>query len=60
MIAFRTPGDAVDFSLRFALYTGVDYIGVRIGINSGEVQIRENDIYGLQSELRRTGSACIT
>lgn len=24
-----------------------DYIGIRVGIHSGQVQIRENDIYGL-------------
>ena len=31
--------------------TGVEYIGIRVGINSGEVQIRENDIYGLNVNL---------
>jgi len=27
--------------------TGYDYIGIRVGIHSGEVEIRDNDIYGL-------------
>jgi class 3 adenylate cyclase len=47
MIAFRTSTDAVDFAVAFAKDTGVDYIGIRVGINSGQVQIKENDIYGL-------------
>ena len=47
MMAFRTSTDAVDFALRFIVDTGVDYIGIRAGINSGQVQLRENDIYGL-------------
>jgi class 3 adenylate cyclase len=51
MIAFRTSTEAVDFALEFATFTGVDYIGIRVGINSGQVQIRENDIYGLNVNL---------
>jgi class 3 adenylate cyclase len=47
MMAFRTSTEAVDFALDFVCDTGVDYIGIRAGINSGQVQIRENDIYGL-------------
>lgn len=47
MMAFRTSTEAVDFALAFIIDTGVDYIGIRAGINSGQVQIRENDIYGL-------------
>jgi class 3 adenylate cyclase len=37
----------VQFAPRFSLDTGFDYIGIRVGIHSGEVEIRENDIYGL-------------
>lgn len=47
MMAFRTSTDAVDFALAFLMDTGVDHIGIRIGINSGQVHLRENDIYGL-------------
>lgn len=47
MVAFRTANDAVSFAIDFAQNTGVDHIGVRVGINSGDVEIRENDIYGL-------------
>jgi class 3 adenylate cyclase len=47
MMAFRAPSDAVKFGVDFSINTGVDYIGIRVAINSGEVQIRENDIYGL-------------
>lgn len=47
MIAFRTSTDAVDFAMDFATDTGIEYIGIRVTINSGQVQIRENDIYGL-------------
>jgi class 3 adenylate cyclase len=47
MMAFRTSSEAVDFATEFAVDTAIDYIGIRVGINSGEVQIRENDIYGL-------------
>ncbi|HEY0378081.1 MAG TPA: adenylate/guanylate cyclase domain-containing protein [Pyrinomonadaceae bacterium] len=47
MVAFRTSTDAVDFAVAFAKDTGVNYIGIRAGINSGQVQIKENDIYGL-------------
>lgn len=47
MMAFRTSTDAVDFALAFLIDTGVDHIGIRVGINSGQVHLRENDIYGL-------------
>jgi hypothetical protein len=47
MVAFRAAPDAISFAIEFAENTGVDYIGVRVGINSGFVQIRENDIFGL-------------
>ncbi|SRR6266404_6879204 len=47
MAAFRTSSDAVRFALAFATETGIDYVGIRVGIHSGEVQIRDNDIYGL-------------
>lgn len=47
MMAFRVPTDAVNCALEFAANTGIDYIGIKVGINSGQVQIRENDIYGL-------------
>jgi class 3 adenylate cyclase len=63
MIAFRRPSEAVQFAVRFAEHTGVDYIGIRVGIHAGEVEIRENDIYGLtvnrasrvQHALKREG-----
>jgi class 3 adenylate cyclase len=51
MIAFRTSSEAVGFALDFASFTGIDYIGIRVGIHSGQVQIRENDIYGLNVNL---------
>ena len=51
MIAFRTPTDALDFARDFAIETGVLYIGIRVGINSGQVEIRDNDIYGLNVNL---------
>jgi class 3 adenylate cyclase len=47
MVAFKTASDAVSFAMNFEENTGVDYISIRVGINSGEVEIRENDIYGL-------------
>lgn len=47
MVAFRTASDAVSFALEFEENTGVEYIAIRVGINSGDVEIRENDIYGL-------------
>jgi len=47
MMAFRRSSEAVRFAVKFASCTGVDYIGIRVGIHSGEVQIVENDIYGL-------------
>jgi class 3 adenylate cyclase len=47
MVAFRTASDAVSFAIMFAENTGVEHIGIRIGINSGDVEIRANDIYGL-------------
>jgi class 3 adenylate cyclase len=47
MVAFKTASDAVSFAMNFEENTGVDYISIRAGINSGEVEIRENDIYGL-------------
>ncbi len=47
MMAFRTSTDAVDFAVAFLMDTGVDHIGIRVGINSGQVHLRENDIYGL-------------
>lgn len=51
MMAFRTSTDAVDFALAFIVNTGVDYIGIRAGINSGQVHLRENDVYGLTVNL---------
>jgi len=33
MMAFRTSTDAVDFALAFLMDTGVDHIGIRVGIN---------------------------
>lgn len=47
MLAFRTSSEAVQFATSFSLDTGFDYIGIRVGIHSGEVEIRDNDIYGL-------------
>lgn len=47
MIAFRTPTDAVNFALEFSANTGVEYISIRAAIHSGQVEIKENDIYGL-------------
>lgn len=46
-VAFRNSTDAVDFAIEFSKDTGVDFIGIRIGIHSGQVHIMENDIYGL-------------
>ena len=47
MMAFRTSSEAVQFAMEFSVDTGVNYIGIRVGIHSGQVEIRENDIYGL-------------
>jgi len=47
MVAFRTANEAVSFAIEFSQNTGADHIGIRVGINSGDVEIRENDIYGL-------------
>ncbi|MEK6333971.1 MAG: adenylate/guanylate cyclase domain-containing protein [Acidobacteriota bacterium] len=47
MVAFKTASDAVSFAIDFEGNTGVEYIAIRVGINSGDVEIRENDIYGL-------------
>jgi class 3 adenylate cyclase len=47
MIAFRTSSEAVRFAVDFSINTGISYIGIRAGIHSGDVQIRDNDIYGL-------------
>lgn len=51
MMAFRTSSDAVQFAMAFSINTGVSYIGIRIGIHSGQVEIRDNDIYGLNVNL---------
>jgi len=51
MMAFRRPSEAVQFAVNFSTNTGVDYIGIRVGIHSGEVEIRENDVYGLNVNL---------
>ena len=63
MIAFDAPSDALKFVVDFSINTGVDYIGIRVAIYSGEVHIRDNDIYGLtvnhasrvQGEIQREG-----
>ncbi len=47
MLAFRTSSEAVQFAMEFSLDTGTDHIGIRVGIHSDEVEIMENDIYGL-------------
>jgi len=47
MMAFRVPSEAVEFAVEFSIDTSVDYIGIRVAIHSGQLQIRENDIYGL-------------
>ena len=59
MMAFRTSTDAVDFALAFLMDTGVDHIGIRVGINSGQVHLRENDIYGLKRQFHFPSTACI-
>jgi class 3 adenylate cyclase len=51
MMAFRTSSDAVRFAIDFANDTGVEYISIRVGIHSGEVQVRDNDVYGLNVNL---------
>jgi hypothetical protein len=51
MIAFRNSTDAVDFAVDLSTDTGVPYIGVRVGVHSGQVQIVDNDIYGLNVNL---------
>src|ERR1700726_372638 len=45
MIAFRRPSEAIEFAVAFGQDTAVDYTGIRVGIHSGEVEIRDNDIY---------------
>lgn len=47
MVAFHNSTGALEFSVEFAKSTGVDFIGIRIGIHSGQVRLMENDIYGL-------------
>src|SRR2546429_10004559 len=39
MMAFRTSSEAVQFAIEFSTDTGVNYIGIRAGIHSGQVQI---------------------
>jgi class 3 adenylate cyclase len=51
MMAFRTSSEAVQFAMEFSVDTGINYIGIRVGIHSGQVEIRENDIYGLNVNL---------
>jgi class 3 adenylate cyclase len=51
MMAFRTSSDAVQFAMAFSINTGVSYIGIGINIHSGQVEIRDNDIYGLNVNL---------
>jgi class 3 adenylate cyclase len=51
MMAFRTSSEAVQFAMEFSIDTGINYIGIRVGIHSGQVEIRENDIYGLNVNL---------
>lgn len=46
MVAFRTASDAVRFALEFEENTGGEYVAIRVGINSGDVEISD-DIYGL-------------
>jgi hypothetical protein len=47
MVAFRTSTEAVDFAVNFSLDTGLEYVGIRAGVHSGQVRIVDNDIYGL-------------
>jgi class 3 adenylate cyclase len=51
MMAFRTSSEAVQFAMEFSVDSGVNYIGIRVGIHSGQVEIRGNDIYGLNVNL---------
>ena len=46
-VAFRNSTDAVNFAVEFSKDTGVDFIGIRVGVHSGQVQLMDNDIYGL-------------
>lgn len=63
MVAFKNSSDAVTFSVCFAEDTAIEHNGIRVGVNSGEVEIRDNDIYGInvnfasrvQSALEREG-----
>jgi class 3 adenylate cyclase len=40
MMAFRRSSEAVQFAVELTQSTGVDYICIRVGIHSGEVEIR--------------------
>ena len=51
MAAFRTAGRAMRFALDFGGDTGHAEVKIRAGINSGQVRIRENDVYGLMVNL---------
>src|SRR5205085_6267583 len=51
MMAFRTSSDALRFAIDFANDTGIEYISIRVAIHAGEVQIRDNDVYGLNVNL---------
>jgi class 3 adenylate cyclase len=63
MIAFRNSVQAVEFAVEFSKNTGRPYIGIRVGIHTGRVEIMDNDIYGLnvnktariQSENQKEG-----
>ena len=46
MVAFRTAGEALEFSLKFYNDTGDKRVRIRIGINVGPVDIDEEDAFG--------------
>jgi len=47
MVAFRTVDAALNFARRFMANTGDPRITIRVGIDRGEVRIKDDDIYGL-------------
>lgn len=51
MVAFRTADAALQFALDFLRDTGDPRIGIRVGIQVGQVRIKDDDIYGLMVNL---------
>jgi LmbE family N-acetylglucosaminyl deacetylase/class 3 adenylate cyclase/tetratricopeptide (TPR) repeat protein len=51
LAVFRNSVEALNFALAFEAGTGDPRVRIRVGINSGQIEVTEDDLYGLNVNL---------